>query len=475
MKKVLFVFAGLLLTVSVFSQWSLTGNAGTNPAINFIGTTDNQPIIFKVNNQRVGYLGTTNDRNVSFGFSALVNTGSIDNSAFGVSALSKNTTGNWNVAVGAGALMENTSGGTNTAVGTQALEYNTSGYSNVGIGRKAISANISGINNTAVGTDALQKNQGSNNVAIGYNALGNSNYNGSNNIAVGANTNFNSNINITNSIVIGNQSYVSSSNMAIIGNSSTQHIGGIVAWSSSSDRRIKKNIRPDVPGLEFILKLQPVTYTMDLDAVDKIQKANMPQRDETDLDPALARIEKEAREAKEKIVYTGFIAQDVEKAAQSIGYDFSGVDVAKNENDLYGLRYSEFVVPLVKAVQELSEQNESLQNQVEKLTELVNLLLNKEDLSGTRSASVVPDASLEQNYPNPFTSSTTIAYTLPQTFRSAKIVITTLSGQVFRQIPVSGAGAGSIMIKAGELSVGVYSYSLYVDDILVDRKKMVVI
>ncbi len=32
--------------------WSLTGNAGTNPATNFLGTTDNQPLVIKVNNQQ---------------------------------------------------------------------------------------------------------------------------------------------------------------------------------------------------------------------------------------------------------------------------------------------------------------------------------------------------------------------------------------------------------------------------------------
>ena len=30
------------------------------------------------------------------------------------------------------------------------------------------------------------------------------------------------------------------------------------------------------------------------------------------------------------------------------------MDAPKNENDFYGLRYAEFVVPLVKAVQELN-------------------------------------------------------------------------------------------------------------------------
>ena len=41
-----------------------------------------------------------------------------------------------------------------------------------------------------------------------------------------------------------------------------------------------------------------------------------------------------------------------------MNYDFSGVDAAKNDKDLYGLRYAEFVVPLVKAVQELSKMND---------------------------------------------------------------------------------------------------------------------
>jgi len=38
---------------SLFAQsWSLTGNAGTNPSTNFLGTTDNNALIFKTNNQQ---------------------------------------------------------------------------------------------------------------------------------------------------------------------------------------------------------------------------------------------------------------------------------------------------------------------------------------------------------------------------------------------------------------------------------------
>lgn len=51
---------------------------------------------------------------------------------------------------------------------------------------------------------------------------------------------------------------------------------------------------------------------------------------------------------KERMTWTGFIEQEVEQAAKDLGYDFSGVDKPKNADDLYGLRYAEFVVPLVK-------------------------------------------------------------------------------------------------------------------------------
>ena len=45
---------------------------------------------------------------------------------------------------------------------------------------------------------------------------------------------------------------------------------------------------------------------------------------------------------------------------KKIGYNFSGVDAPNNSEDHYGLRYAEFTVPLVKAVQELSKENELL-------------------------------------------------------------------------------------------------------------------
>ena len=219
---------------------------------------------------------------------------------------------------------------------------------------------------------------GNGNTAIGYSSL-HRNTTGSYNTALGFNsTNYN---NLDNTTSIGFGASVTSSNQVRIGNNAINSIGGHVAWSTFSDGRVKKNIRTDVPGLAFINSLQPVTYNMDLDAIDELMKFEEPEIRDDDMEAPppksqeMIEIERKAREAKEKIVQTGFVAQDVEKAAKEAGYDFSGVDV--DEIGIYSLRYAEFVVPLVKAVQELSEQNDRLKEQINELNRRLEILENK--------------------------------------------------------------------------------------------------
>jgi hypothetical protein len=48
MRQISILFLCLFASVSTFAQsWSLLGNAGTNPPTNFLGTTDNQRLVFK--------------------------------------------------------------------------------------------------------------------------------------------------------------------------------------------------------------------------------------------------------------------------------------------------------------------------------------------------------------------------------------------------------------------------------------------
>jgi hypothetical protein len=139
----------------------------------------------------------------------------------------------------------------------------------------------------------------------------------------------------------------------------------------------------------------------------------------------------------------------------------------------------------VKAVQELSEQNDRLQAQVNELAELVYNLQGKDadpallrSKNAAESASGLPDlvsngTSLQQNNPNPFSQSTVIRYTLPQAYNSAQLVVSNTAGQVVRQIPLVSGGADSITIEGGALAAGIYYYSLYVDGKLIDTKQMI--
>ena len=74
-----------------------------------------------------------------------------------------------------------------------------------------------------------------------------------------------------------------------------------------------------------------------------------------------------AEQMKESELQSGFIAQEVEQAAKDVGYDFHGVDAPKNVQDHYGLRYAEFVVPMVKAMQ---EQQAIIEEQSKKINQL---------------------------------------------------------------------------------------------------------
>jgi hypothetical protein len=67
---------------------------------------------------------------------------------------------------------------------------------------------------------------------------------------------------------------------------------------------------------------------------------------------------------------------------------------------------------------------------------------------------------------------TVIRYTLPQTGKQAQMVISNTAGNIVRQIPLP-SGTDSITIEGGSLPTGVYYYSLYAGNSLVDTKKMI--
>ncbi|MFN7013889.1 MAG: tail fiber domain-containing protein, partial [Bacteroidia bacterium] len=365
-----------------------------------------------------------------------------NNTAIGEVALENNLSGSWNTAVGNISMKYNLSGYGNTATGFNTLVSNKSGYYNTAIGLASLILNTTGFNNVAIGANAMYKNlKGNNNAALGYNSLyflekGMNNTacgtyafytptKGNNNTAVGYYTDMSGNF--SNATAIGAEAIVDASNKVRIGNSSIISNGGQVEWTAYSDARIKNNIKENVPGLEFINLLKPVTYHFDVDKQNEIMGVSNTEEVEGMYDI-------------EKIQWTGFIAQDVEAAAKNINYDFSGLD---KSGEIMGLRYSSFVVPMVKAIQELSRENEELRMENEELKmndkELENRISKLEKRFAKNNFSTLDTeyenvqqiklsegeqtASLSQNIPNPFTGKTTIQYYVPETAQSAQIKI----------------------------------------------------
>jgi trimeric autotransporter adhesin len=146
-------------------------------------------------------------------------------------------------------------------------------------------------------------------------------------------------------------------NRVEIGYTSVTWIGGNAMWDTYSYHRTKDNVREDVPGLDFIMKLKPVSYNLNIHRQNQLVYG----------DKTKEKNNWSGKYDNEQKRMTSFIAQDVASAARSIAYDFSGVDAPKNETDLYSLRYSNFVVPLVEAVQEQQGEIEQLRIDNEQL------------------------------------------------------------------------------------------------------------
>lgn len=286
------------------NSWGLTGNAGTTPSLNFIGTTDNKVLKFRVNNQMAGLIDNSTLACTFFGYQAgnINNTGT-NNTAMGYQAFSSNTSGIWNTAVGYRALpssnvgngntaigylalQANSSGNQNTALGNAALNNNTTANWNVAIGAVALTANTTGSNNTTNGSWALYTNSiGNNNTAMGYQSLGN-NTSGNNNTALGFGTDVatgtlnnataigaNVIVSVSNNMVFGNAAVigwgfgVAAGTAALrVGSSASNGNGALLTtagvWTNASDSTKKFNIKSINYGLKEVLTLRPVSYKM---------------------------------------------------------------------------------------------------------------------------------------------------------------------------------------------------------------------
>ena len=264
--------------------------------------------------------------------------------------------------MGSQGLYTNTSGNYNIAIGTNALFTSSTGSRDIAIGDSAMFFYVGTGNNTAVGGGALAYcTTGNLNTAMG---IGSNSFvtTGNQNTAIGTYSGPTSNV--SNQSALGYLAGNGTANCVVLGNNAVTTLNCNVALTVTSDRRVKNNVEPENHGLDFIMRLRPVTYNYDVRKADQLTGAD---KKIEQLDPEARKQYDNAAAAKEKIRYTGFIAQEVESAANTIGYDFSGVSKPSGPNSIYGLAYSDFVVPLVKSVQEQQTMIEAQKALIEKM------------------------------------------------------------------------------------------------------------
>ncbi|MCM2322687.1 MAG: tail fiber domain-containing protein [Oligoflexia bacterium] len=243
------------------------------------------------------------------------------------------------------------------------------------VGYKALGDTSSSSNNTAVGSEALRYTTGGSNTAIGNLAgvtstVGNENKSGAQNTYLGADSGPGTATQLSNTTAIGYGARVTASNQVVIGNTSvtqtllngsvgigttnpgtTLQVAGVISPSAdnthdlgtsslrfkdiyaannviqTSDARLKTDVKDSDLGLDFINDLRPVSYYW------------------KEGDPRL---------------HYGLIAQEAEVAVSKAKRSAARENEVKNvivthddETDRYGVRYTELIAPIVKAIQEL--------------------------------------------------------------------------------------------------------------------------
>jgi hypothetical protein len=261
----------------------------------------------------------------------------------------------------------------------------------------------------------------------------------------------------------------------------------------TSDERLKTDIEPLSDCLQKLCKLEGSKYSKsDLVHGSKNSQGKSalsnggnfanPPKSNNDLDDVKKiTVENDvfmddvfAKETKEQEI--GLMAQDVQKI-------FPELVKPKDNSDILTVNYIGLIPVIIEA---LKDQNKIITQQKAHINELEKLIQNlnantiksKSDVFNFKPENIennteLNGAKLEQNRPNPFNNSTTISYFVPQNANQAFIYVFDLNGTQQQSYSIHNKGANEIVIQKGDLAPGMYLYSLIIDGVEIDTKRMI--
>lgn len=254
------------------------------------------------------------------------------------------------------------SGGSNAVRLSAGAGGTNQGLKAIAVGQGAGNLN-QGDYSVAMGTSAGQNNQANDCVSIGRNSAVNDQ--SSYAVAVGSSAGLTSQP--EESIAIGKNTAPSAPKQIVIGSSASSVQIGDGNVQSVSDARDKYDIRDLDTGLKFINALSPKLYKYD---IRELYEETVEETDEEGNVTGYKTIKHKPDGSKAgKRDHAGLIAQDVKATLDEFGIDFAlfrdesiGATEAHKEraSDKLALCYQELIPVLVRAVQELSAEVETL-------------------------------------------------------------------------------------------------------------------
>jgi len=214
---------------------------------------------------------------------------------------------------------------------------------------------------------------------------------------------------------------------------------------TSSDSRLKTDIEPLENMGELLAEIAPVSYRLigtTLEESNEGGEANGMMRS--------------AAQPNEQHQY-GFLAQDVREVYPELVYE--------DENGMLSIDYTGFIPLLVDAVQGLREKVREQEKTIETLKNA------PKDGAPVEDGAVV--ASLSQNRPNPFRTTTVISCVVPEGVSDAFLCVYDLNGNQKLRRDITTRGNVDITIDGNTLNAGMYIYTLIADGLEVDSKRMI--
>jgi hypothetical protein len=229
------------------------------------------------------------------------------------------------------------------------------------------------------------------------------------------------------------------------------------SYATFSDERLKKNISPIKSGLQKILALNGVTYNynFDLNKYDEIDITKLSETKQKSTEGDKLEIDRD--------LHIGLLAQAVQTVVPEV--------VKEDEKGILSVNYVELIPLLIEAVKEQQDNIEALEAEIVELQAALETSETKSNTSEKTS-----ETQLLNNAPNPFTTETTIAYTVSETDATSKIHVNVYSQEgslVLTKQATNGIGKKVVTIRGSELKGnGTYFYSLMVNGEVIDSKMM---